>query len=97
MILSKERVMFKVTIGYKLRLIYAECQKRTQIHCAFHCKRSEQAGCVAFEYNKAENTCRLSKEWLVKNDENNDPDIQVYQGECGVYLFVNLNYYNKFI
>ena len=80
MVSGQGHIMFKIKKNYKLRSFYAEFKTRTQMHCTFHCKSSDEAGCVAFEYNKAEGSCRLSKEWLVKSDEMNDPDTQVYRG-----------------
>ena len=62
MVSGQGHIMFKIKKNHKLRSFYAEFMTRTQMQCTFHCKSSEQAGCVAFEYNKAEGTCRLSKE-----------------------------------
>ena len=80
MVSGEENIRFLVKNNYKLKSFYAKFKTRTQMQCTFHCKSSEQAGCVAFEYNKAEGTCRLSKEWPVKSDGMDDPDTQVYQG-----------------
>ena len=88
---SEENTMFNIKKNHKLRSFYAEFKTRTQMQCTFHCKSLEQAGCVAFEYNKAEGTCRLSKEWPVKNDEKNDPDTHVYQGRMELLPFHCIN------
>ena len=80
MVSSSKDTRFLIKNGYKLKSFYVKFKTRTQMQCTFHCKSSDEAGCVAFEYNKAEGTCRLSKDWPVKSDERNDLDAQVYRG-----------------
>ena len=87
MVSSQGNIMFKIRKSHKLRSFYAEFKTRTQMQCTFHCKSSEQADCVSFEYNKAEGSCRLSKKWSVKSDGMDDPDTQVYQGRVKLLLF----------
>ena len=91
MVSSSKDTRFLMKNDNKLKSFYVKFKTRTQMQCTFHCKSSEQAGCVAFEYNKAEGTCRLSKEWPVKSDGMDDSDIQVYRGRMRQLLYHSID------
>ena len=49
--------------------------------CAARCMAlTETHGCMSYEFNKRDNTCKMSDERTVENDSSMDSMVEVYEG-----------------